>query len=42
MALLLTTRGIPQMYYGDEILMAGDDNPDGLVRSDFPGWLAGR
>jgi len=37
MALLLTTRGIPQMYYGDEILMAGEDNPDGLVRSDFPG-----
>lgn len=37
MALLLTTRGIPQMYYGDEILMSGYDNPDGLVRSDFPG-----
>jgi glycosidase len=41
MALLLTTRGIPQMYYGDEILMAGYDNPDGLVRSDFPGGWAG-
>lgn len=40
MALLLTTRGIPQMYYGDEILMAGYDNPDGLVRSDFPGGWA--
>ena len=40
MALLLTTRGIPQMYYGDEILMAGEDNPDGLVRSDFPGGWA--
>jgi len=37
MALLLTTRGIPQMYYGDEILMSGYDDPDGLVRSDFPG-----
>jgi len=41
MALLLTTRGIPQMYYGDEILMAGIDNPDGLVRADFPGGWAG-
>jgi len=41
MALLLTTRGIPQMYYGDEILMKGEDNPDGLVRSDFPGGWAG-
>ncbi|WP_158988838.1 glycoside hydrolase family 13 protein [Mucilaginibacter sp. L196] len=41
MALLLTTRGIPQMYYGDEILMKGVDNPDGLVRSDFPGGWAG-
>jgi glycosidase len=40
MALLLTMRGIPQMYYGDEILMAGEDNPDGLVRSDFPGGWA--
>jgi neopullulanase len=41
MALLLTMRGIPQMYYGDEILMAGVDNPDGLVRSDFPGGWTG-
>ena len=41
MALLLTMRGIPQMYYGDEILMAGVDNPDGLVRSDFPGGWPG-
>lgn len=41
MAILLTTRGIPQMYYGDEILMSGYDNPDGLVRSDFPGGWKG-
>jgi glycosidase len=41
MALLLTTRGIPQMYYGDEILMSGYSNPDGLVRSDFPGGFPG-
>ncbi|MCL6523872.1 MAG: glycoside hydrolase family 13 protein [Thermoflavifilum sp.] len=38
--LLLTSRGIPQMYYGDEILMKGISAPDGLVRKDFPGgWL---
>jgi len=40
MAILLTMRGIPQMYYGDEILMAGYSNPDGLVRSDFAGGWA--
>jgi neopullulanase len=34
---LLTARGIPQMYYGTEVLMKGHSNPDGLVRSDFPG-----
>ncbi|MEO8713152.1 MAG: alpha-amylase family glycosyl hydrolase [Parafilimonas sp.] len=34
---LLTERGIPQMYYGDEVLMAGVTNPDGWVRLDFPG-----
>lgn len=37
MALLLTMRGIPQLYYGDEILMKNYSNPDGLVRADFPG-----
>jgi glycosidase len=37
LALLLTTRGIPQIYYGTEILMKNFSNPDGLVRSDFPG-----
>ena len=34
---LLTYRGIPQLYYGDEILMKGFSNPDGLVRADFSG-----
>jgi glycosidase len=34
---LLTTRGIPQLYYGTEVLMKGVSNPDGLVRLDFPG-----
>ncbi|HEX8460587.1 MAG TPA: glycoside hydrolase family 13 protein [Segetibacter sp.] len=39
LAWLLTCRGIPQMYYGTEILMKGVSNPDGLVRSDFfGGW----
>lgn len=36
---LLTARGIPQMYYGTEILLKGVSNPDGLVRGDFwGGW----
>lgn len=35
---LLTTRGIPQIYYGTEILMAADKaNGDGWLRRDFPG-----
>lgn len=39
--MLLTLRGVPQMYYGDEILMKNLSNPDGLVREDFPGGWAG-
>ncbi|HUQ67746.1 MAG TPA: alpha-amylase family glycosyl hydrolase [Flavitalea sp.] len=38
---LLTERGIPQMYYGTEVLMKGISNPDGLVRLDFPGGWEG-
>jgi neopullulanase len=39
-AWLLTYRGIPQLYYGTEVLMKNFANPDGLVRLDFPGgWL---
>ena len=38
---ILTTRGIPQWYYGDEILMKNFTNPDGRVREDFPGGWAG-
>ncbi len=34
-ALALTLRGIPQLYYGDEIAMPGGDDPDN--RRDFPG-----
>jgi glycosidase len=40
-AWLLTCRGIPQLYYGTEILMKGIDNPDGWVRLDFPGGWTG-
>jgi glycosidase len=41
LAWLLTCRGIPQMYYGTEILMKGISNPDGWVRLDFPGGWQG-
>lgn len=41
LAWLLTTRGIPQLYYGTEILMKGFSNPDGYVREDFPGGWNG-
>lgn len=35
---LATMRGIPQLYYGTEILMSnGDDHSHGVIRSDFPG-----
>ncbi|MFT3911320.1 MAG: alpha-amylase family glycosyl hydrolase [Ferruginibacter sp.] len=35
---LLTARGIPQIYYGDEIVTTGTTSPnDGYVRLDFPG-----
>lgn len=42
LAFLLTVRGIPQIYYGTEILMAADKaNGDGVLRRDFPGGWAG-
>jgi neopullulanase len=37
---LLTFRGVPQLYYGDEIGMTGFSDPDGRVRSDFLGGWA--
>lgn len=41
-AWLLTFRGIPQMYYGNEILMTGFTSPnDGYVRQDFSGGWEG-
>jgi len=39
---LLTSRGIPQLYYGAEILMNGTKKEsDGWVRRDFPGGWPG-
>ena len=42
MIYLATMRGIPQIYYGTEILMSnGKDHSHGVIRSDFPGgWNA--
>lgn len=42
LAFLLTAPGIPQIYYGTELLMAGDRRPgDGNVRRDMPGGFPG-
>ena len=42
LALLLTVRRIPQLYYGTEILMNGTKEvTDGHVRKDFPGGFPG-
>lgn len=41
LTLLLTTRRIPQLYYGTEVLMNGTkERTDGYVRKDFPGGWA--
>ncbi len=40
MLFLLTTRGVPQLYYGSEILMDGDGAHHPDVRLDFPGGWA--
>jgi len=36
---LFTTRGIPLVYYGDEVALPGGDDPDN--RRDFPGGFPG-
>jgi len=42
LAFLLTTRGIPQVYYGTEILMAGHESAGhGGIRRPFPGGWPG-
>lgn len=40
---LLTIRGIPQLYYGTEVLLQNDRAPGdhGIIRTDFPGGWAG-
>ncbi len=39
---ILTTRGVPQLYYGTEVLMKNPGTQDhGIIRSDFPGGWAG-
>jgi neopullulanase len=39
---LLTTRGIPEIYYGTEIMMGGQKSKgDGDIRRDFPGGWPG-
>ncbi len=42
MTYIATTRGIPQFYYGTEILMSNPKTHDhGEIRSDFPGGWTG-
>lgn len=42
LAFLLTTRGIPQLYYGTELLMTGEKKDgDGNLRKDVPGGWPG-
>lgn len=42
MVLIATVRGIPQLYYGSEIGMAGNkDEGDAAIRQDFPGGWKG-
>ncbi|WP_255493224.1 glycoside hydrolase family 13 protein [Flavobacterium sp. SOK18b] len=42
MTILATVRGIPQLYYGSEIGMAGNkDKGDADIRQDFPGGWNG-
>jgi glycosidase len=39
-AYFLTTRGIPQLYYGTEVLMSHPGDHHGDIRSEFPGGWA--
>ncbi|MEH0156026.1 glycoside hydrolase family 13 protein [Limibacter armeniacum] len=42
-AYVLTMRGIPQLYYGTEVLMQNEGHPGdhGIIRTDFPGGWEG-
>ena len=41
LAFFLTIRGIPQLYYGTEVLMRHDGGEHGDIRADFPGGWEG-
>ena len=42
LAYILTTRGIPQIYYGTELAMGGQEHKGhGDIRKDFPGGWSG-
>lgn len=41
LATLFTTRGIPQFFYGTEIIMEGPGNNHGKLRADMPGGWEG-
>lgn len=41
LATLATMRGIPQFFYGTEILMEGPESNHGLLRADMPGGWEG-
>ncbi len=41
LAFFLTIRGIPQIYYGTEILMRHEGGEHGNIRADFPGGWHG-
>lgn len=40
---IMTTRGVPQLYYGTEVLMSNTGHPGdhGIIRTDFPGGWQG-
>ena len=40
-ACFLTTRGIPQIFYGTEVLMRHDGDQHGNIRADYPGGWEG-
>jgi glycosidase len=41
LAFFLTTRGVPQIYYGTEIMMRHEGGEHGNIRADFPGGWDG-
>ncbi|MFP4541561.1 MAG: glycoside hydrolase family 13 protein [Opitutales bacterium] len=43
LAYILTTRGVPQIYYGTEVIMENSAAPGdhGTIRTDFPGGWSG-